>query len=411
MATTDIKDTAHPVDAPSVMRLLKRRPRLLALGEPTHGEDPLLHLRNDLFRGLVEEGGYRTIALETDCLAAQLVDDHVTRGTGTLDDVMEHGFTHGFGASAANRDLVRWMRTHNASRPTTDHIHFAGFDGPLEITGAESPRRALTALHTYLAPRVAPDLLPAASRLDDLLGPDTLWTNPAAMLNPKESHGLSPEAKELRLLTDDLTTLLATQVPAPGPRETWTRAHLHARTATGLLRYHAAMATPSEDRMAQLLALRARMMADNLLALTEHTPTLAHAHNAHLQRPRSTLHMAGRHHAWWSAGALVETHLNQDYAFLATALGTIPHRGVTTPSPTTLEGLLYDFPDTPYLIDAPRLSKALHDRPPTLRVSPYYGYAPLDPSHVASLDGIVFLRDIPQTQPGKGGTGRSQGGR
>lgn len=110
-------------------------------------------------------------------------------------------------------------------------------------------------------------------------------------------------------------------------------------------------------------------------------------------------------------GRLVETHLNQDYAFLATALGTIPHRGVTTPSPTTLEGLLYDFPDTPYLIDAPRLSKALHDRPPTLRVSPYYGYAPLDPSHVASLDGIVFLRDIPQTQPGKGGTGRSQGGR
>ncbi|MEU1512248.1 erythromycin esterase family protein [Streptomyces sp. NPDC005811] len=399
MATdTEIKDTAHPLDAASVMRLLARRPRLLALGEPTHGEDALLEARNDLFRRLIEQEGYRTIALETDCLAAQLVDDHITRGTGTLDEVMEHGFTHGFGASAANRDLVRWMRTHNASRPATDHIHFAGFDGPLEITGAESPRRALTALHTYLAPRVPKDLLPPASRLDALLGPDTRWTNPAAMLNPAESVGLSAEARELRLLADDFTTLLNTQLlPDPEQTETWIRAHLHARTATGLLRYHAAMATPSERRMSQLLALRARMMADNLLALTAQAPTLAHAHNAHLQRPESSLHMAGAHHTWWSAGALIAPHLNENYAFLATALGTIPHQGVTTPPPTTLEGLLYDLPPTPHLIDTARLTKTLADREPPVRVSPYYGYAPLDPSHVPTLDGIVYLRDVPQT--------------
>ncbi|MEU1183078.1 erythromycin esterase family protein [Streptomyces sp. NPDC005820] len=394
---TDIKDTAHAVDAASVMRLLGRRPRLLALGEPTHGEDTLLEARNDLFRQLIEHEGYRTIAIESDCLAAQLVDDYVTSGTGTLDEVMEHGFTHGFGASAANRDLVRWMRAHNETRPARDHVHFAGFDGPLEITGAESPRRALTGLHTYLAPLTDPALLPTPDRLDALLGPDTRWTDPAAMLDPTESCGHSPEAKELRLLTDDLTALLDTQVPEQGAREAWNRARLHARTATGLLRYHAAMADPSESRMSRLLALRARMMADNLLALTEHAPTLAHAHNAHLQRPESSMRMGGRHLSWWSAGALAETHLNKDYAFLATAIGTIPHHGVTTPPPTTLEGLLYDLPPTPHLIDAPRLFTTLTARQPAARVSPYYGYAPLDPSHLATYDGLVFIRDIAQT--------------
>src|SRR5215216_2036422 len=113
---TDIKDTTHAVEAAAVMTLLPARPRLLALGEPTHGEDTLLHVRNELFRQLVEQEGYRTIAIESDCMMGLVVDDHVTSGTGTLDEVMEHGFSHpdlGLGASAANRELVRWMRDHN----------------------------------------------------------------------------------------------------------------------------------------------------------------------------------------------------------------------------------------------------------------------------------------------------------
>lgn len=152
----DLKEIAAPLDAAAVSRLLPHRPRLLALGEPTHGEDALLRLRNALFRRLVEEHGYRTITLETDCLAGLLVDAYVTSGTGTLDAALEHGFSHGWGASAANRDLVRWMRAYNAraeeeGRPAAGRLRFAGFDGPLEITHAASPRPCLTALHAHLA--------------------------------------------------------------------------------------------------------------------------------------------------------------------------------------------------------------------------------------------------------------------
>src|SRR4051812_20126814 len=128
--TADIRDTVHGVEAAAVMGLFQDRPRLLALGEPTHGEAALLDLRNELFRQLVEQEGYRTIAIESDCLTGLVVDDHVTSGTGTLDEVMERGFSHGWGAFAGNRELVRWMRDHNVradddGRPSSERLRFA----------------------------------------------------------------------------------------------------------------------------------------------------------------------------------------------------------------------------------------------------------------------------------------------
>ncbi|MFF2813780.1 erythromycin esterase family protein [Streptomyces sp. NPDC058000] len=399
---TDIKDSVHAVEASSVMRLLPARPQLLALGEPTHSEDTLRELRNELFRHLVEQEGYRTIAIESDCLMGLIVDDYVTSGTGTLDDVMESGFSHGwFNASAPNRELVRWMRAYNDGRPASDRLRFAGFDGPLEMTGAASPRQALTALHGYLAARVEAELLPCTvDTLDRLLGADDRWTHPAAMRDPAQSAGQSAEAKELRLLADDLVALFDEQTPhliAATSREDWDRARLYGRTATGLLRYHFWMADTSPARMTRLVGLRDRMMADNLLALAERGPALIHAHNGHLQRDKSSMRMGDLRLEWWSAGALVSAHLGERYAFLATALGTIRHQGVDIPPPDTVEGLLYALPEDRCVVDAPRLATALGDTRPAPRVSPWFDYSPLDPAHLANTDGIVFVQDVPQT--------------
>ncbi|MEU7204070.1 erythromycin esterase family protein [Streptomyces sp. NPDC045470] len=399
---SDIKDTVHAVEAAAVMRLLPARPRLLALGEPTHGEDPLLDLRNDLFRQLVEQEGYRTIAIESDCVAGLIVDDYVTAGTGTLDDVMERGFSHGFGASTANRELVRWVRAYNAGRPASGQLRFAGFDGPLEITGAASPRQVLTALHGYLATWVDPDLLPCtAEALDQLLGTDERWTDPAVMTDPSRSVGRSPEARELRLLADDLEALLHAHTPhliAATSRDAWDRACLYGRTATGLLRYHFWMADTSPSRMTHLLGIRDQMMADNLLALADRGPALVHAHNAHLQRHKSSMRMWDHPLLeWWSAGAIVSARLGEEYAVLATALGSMRHREVGTPPADTVEGLLYTLPEDRYVVDAPRLATVLGDTPPAARVSPWFGYAPLDPAHLADTDGLVFVKDVPQT--------------
>ncbi|MEV5548629.1 erythromycin esterase family protein [Streptomyces sp. NPDC052309] len=398
---TDIKDTTHAVDAAAVMGLLPGRPRLLALGEPTHGEDTLLDLRNELFRQLVEQEGYRTIAIESDCMMGLVVDDYVTSGKGTLDEVMERGISHGWGAFAANRDLVRWMRAYNDGRPASERLRFAGFDGPLEFTAAASPRQALTALHGYLAARVDADLLPCtAETLDRLLGADDRWTDPAAMTDPSRSTGQSAAAGRLRLLADDLVALLDQQTPhllVTTSPDDWDRARLYGRTATGLLRYHHWMADTSPARMARLCALRDLMMADNLLAVASRGPALVHAQNSHLQREKSTMRLWQGPVEWWSAGALVSARLGKEYAFLSTALGTIRHRGVDTPAPDTVEGLLYALPEDHCLVDAPRLATALGDTPPAPRVSPWFGYAPLDPAHLADRDGIVFVKDVRQS--------------
>ncbi|MER7129626.1 erythromycin esterase family protein [Streptosporangium saharense] len=53
-----------------------------------------------------------------------VVDEYVMTGAGTLDDVIERGLSHGFGASPANRELVRRMRAHDEKHE--DKLRFFG---------------------------------------------------------------------------------------------------------------------------------------------------------------------------------------------------------------------------------------------------------------------------------------------
>jgi hypothetical protein len=68
---------------------------------------------------------------------------------------------------------------------------------------------------------------------------------------------------------------------------------------------------------------------------------------------------------------------------------------VDTPPPDTIEGLLYALPEDRYVVDARQLAAILGEVTPAARVSPWFGYSPLDPAHVAGNDGIVFVKDAP----------------
>ncbi|GHF72999.1 erythromycin esterase [Streptomyces mashuensis] len=393
--TASIRAAAHSFSGGALTALLSPTTRLLGLGEPTHGVEAFPELRNELFRHLVEHEGYRSVALESDCLAALAADAYVAGGAGTLDDAMSHGFSHGFGASPANRELLRWMRAHNERVAPRDRLRFYGFDGPLEITGAAAPRRALTALYDYLAGHL--DLAWSRETLDGLLGPDERWTHPDVMTDPARSAGRTEEAKELRLIADDLTALLAAHAPhltaATSPDAFWL-AGLYARTATGLLRYHAALADTAPTRFGPLLYLRDGMMADNLEAVVRREaprgPVLVFAHNAHLQRDRSSMAFAGQHLRWWSAGALVGSRIGDEYAFAATTFGS---RGDDVPAPGTPEGLLSALPHARAVIDPARLTTALGPEP-ARRVPADHTYASLDPATIDRADAVVFVREI-----------------
>ncbi|MEV0235880.1 erythromycin esterase family protein [Nonomuraea sp. NPDC050786] len=378
----DIKDTARLLDGAGVsafLRSLPAQPLLLGLGEARHFVGELGEVRNEIFRHLVEHEGYRSFAIESDCLMGLVVDDYLATGAGTLDDVMERGFSHNFGEFPANRELVRWMRAYNEEHD--EKLRFFGFDSPLEYWAA-SPRQALTGLYDLLD-----GPLPCTREtLDTLLGPDEPWSNEAAAMDPSQSIGQSADAQRLRLIADDLVALLDTQAPRLSAEDR-ERAELYGRTAVGLLRYHYWMADASPARWTRLSALRDAMMAANLRAIAEHGPALVFSSNLHLQRNKSVMSFGDQQLEWWSAGAITATRLGDRYAFLASAFGTV---GDDAPPPDTVEGVLSTLPWDQSLIDARGLAEAITE--PAPRVSRDFAYFPLDPAQLGMIDGIVFLK-------------------
>ncbi|WP_214412005.1 erythromycin esterase family protein [Sphaerisporangium fuscum] len=388
----DIKNTARPLDGAGVsafLRSLPARPLLLGLGEARHFVGELGEVRNEIFRHLVEHEGYRSFAIESDCLMGLVVDDYVRTGVGTLDDVMERGFSHGFGASPANRELVRWMRAYNEEHD--EKLRFFGFDGPLEYWAA-SPRQALTGLYALLDGPF-PSTVVTRETLDTLLGPDDGWANEAAAMDPSRSIGRSADAQRLRMIADDLVALLDTQAPQLSAEDR-ELAELYGRTAIGLLRYHYWMADASPARWTRLSALRDAMMAANLRAVAEHGPALVFSSNLHLQRNKTLMPFGDQQLEWWSAGAITAAHLGDRYAFLASAFGTALD---DTPPPDTVEGALSALPWDHSLVDVRRLAEAITK--PTPRVSQDFAYFPLDPAQLDLIDGIVFLKQVVWSGP------------
>jgi erythromycin esterase-like protein len=384
----------------SFLDSLPARPRLLALGEPTHGIDGLPRQRNRIFEHLVRHEGYRSIAVESDCLGGLIVDDFICGRTDSLGEAMKLGFSHGLGESEANTELVEWMAEQNRSREPEDKLRFYGFDAPTEMMYAFSPRAALLALHDFLDAHL--DAVPhRRDTIDALLGEDDRWTNPDAAMDPAQSVGGSQDVARLRLIADDLGAQLVSQMPhlvAATSRDDWWRAALRARAAAGLLRYHAAMADGSPERFGWLMRLRDAMMAENLLDIAAREarrgPTLVFAHNAHLQKDESSWDSMVGLFTWWSAGAIAAVPLGDEYAVLAMAFGEAPERGLAIPAPETVEGALAALPADGYVFTAKRLADAVGGAAPRTDHSPEQGYAPLDSGHLGGFDGVLFLREV-----------------
>ncbi|WP_103343635.1 erythromycin esterase family protein [Amycolatopsis sp. CA-126428] len=299
---------------------------LLAFGEPTHFEPAFARIRNELFARLAEHG-FRSIALETDRVAA-----------------LDGGFSHGFGEVPANRRLLDWLREYNetAGEPLTFH----GFDAPTEMFSAPSPRRYLEHARDHLGLDVD---------IAALTGDDERWSRSEAILDPAASPGASPEARELRVIADDLVAAL--YAAAPGLDAAWWRAKVHAVAGRGLLRYHAASAQPGDrdTRIARLAGVRAVLMAENLLDIraieARRGPTLVFAHNGHLQRSGS------------GAGAIVGALLGDRYTFVAGSLGHSEAIGLGEPAPDTYEGRLQRETETWKLAGLPHGRKRTDTKP------------------------------------------------
>ncbi|WP_272952538.1 erythromycin esterase family protein [Kribbella amoyensis] len=359
---------------------------LLGFGEPTHQEPAFGWVRNEVFAGLVETG-FSSIALETDRVAALLVDDFVRTGIGDLDAVMRDGFSHTFGELETNRALVRWLREYNAGVPVERRVGFHGFDAATEMMSAPSPRRYLEFGRDYLGLELD---------VAGLAGPDERWSCTEAIMDPASSPGDSAEADRLRVIADDLLTVLYTRAPeliAKTSRADWYRAETHLTTGLGLLRYHkqSAERLEQQERISRLSSVRDALMAQNLLDIRRveagRGGTLVFANNLHLQRNTSAWRLGGMDYTWSSAGSIVARLVGRQYAFVAGSLGRSEAVGLGEPAPDTYESFLQSRTTSWGLIPA-------KDVPPArtrTETTPEQGYFPLDQATVDGADAILHI--------------------
>ena len=335
---------------------------LLGLGEALHGGEDILLLRNRLFQRLVEMHGFSAIAIESSFVRARTVNEYITgRGQASYESVQEAGFSHGFGRLDANRELVEWMRHYNGDPSHRIKLRFYGFDSPTEMTGSDSPRQTLHRVLDFIAAIDSVSAQMHRERIDALLGQDPDWENPAAMMNPAMSIGLSPAATALRIATEDLISELHVRRPefvAKSDTTLFSEALHYASVARQLLNYHATVAGHSRDRTAVLLGMRDASMADNLAYMVSREcgrgNVLAFAHNSHLKRGKAQWQLGTDLLTWWPAGAHLNAIFGPRYAVIGSAVGESPANGIGRPEAGTLEARLTAMPGPARLIPTHR---------------------------------------------------------
>jgi erythromycin esterase-like protein len=132
-----VRQAARPItgvdrDYDPLLALVGADTRVVLLGESTHGTHEFYRERARITQRLVAERGFSAVMVEGDWPDAYRVNEYV-RGVGT-DRTAEQAlssftrFPEWMWRNAEVRDLVQWLRQHNASRPAEQRVGFYGVD-------------------------------------------------------------------------------------------------------------------------------------------------------------------------------------------------------------------------------------------------------------------------------------------
>lgn len=399
--TTAIEFKLDPTGIHRVVDTLPHDVRLLALGEPMHGAEEFLILRNLLFQTLATRHGYTAIAVESSFPRGFATDAYVQGVGDCYDSIKDSGFSHGFGSLDANRELIEWMRQANRNQCEHQPIRFYGFDSPTEMTVADSPRGLLAMALAGLAKLDAAIANDLKLQIESHLGNDGDWENPAAAFDHTKAIGLSDHAAHLRLHAEDLIQHLSQREPEWATREDaieFAHALRHATHARQMLMYHVGMARNGANRIADLLGLRDLMMADNLshilkIEQARNGKVLVFAHNAHLQRSPMQWQLGPHALTWWPAGAHMCARLGSAFVNLGAGVGQSEQNGLAAPEAGTLEALLTSSRTPAKIIaTAPAKPAATETISKRAAKSGNPTYFPLSAQSLGDFDFLVLLK-------------------
>jgi erythromycin esterase len=144
-----IRATAHPLGTTAAdgdlddlepLREIAGHATVVGLGGSTRQAHELLAVQHRIVRFLVEELGFRAVALEMSATVGHRLDEHIRTGTGTgPDDVVELlAAARPFWRFGEIVELVRWLRDHARDHPD-DPVRLLGADTDVADLGALAP--------------------------------------------------------------------------------------------------------------------------------------------------------------------------------------------------------------------------------------------------------------------------------
>ncbi len=182
--------------------------KIVGLSEGQHAAAEPLIFRNRLFKHLVEQLGFKAIAIESGIVESRVLNDYVTQGKGDFDAVLRQGFSYGFDTFRQNGELIRWMREYNARLPPDAvKVQIFGLDVPGSPGNLDAMRGPDTALliRTGIPPHGRPSGR-GANAAPGLKRSSLCSRTPMATVTLKE-----PERDALTAAIADLVSLMERQ--------------------------------------------------------------------------------------------------------------------------------------------------------------------------------------------------------
>ncbi len=104
--------------------------KIIGVTECVHDMLEPFQFRNVLIKELVESNQIHVIAIESGLPESRLAHDYILGKDIELDSVLTDGFSCIFGSLEPNKELLIWLRDYNMDKPSSEQVHFYGFDIP-----------------------------------------------------------------------------------------------------------------------------------------------------------------------------------------------------------------------------------------------------------------------------------------
>lgn len=231
--------------------------RVIGVGEGSHGTHEHFVLKARIFKALVQQYGFTTLAFESNMAGAEAINAYISGQSGDLQAAVS-GLGFKVWRTAEIRDLLTWMREYNAKRGGKPALTFVGVD--MQDPGGSA----------RLLAQLGPALKDAAA--------------PFAALEPYQIDALVQDGakRDTFVKQTDALVKAAAALPADAPR----RADVQALARTVQQAVLAATGQGTRDDF----------MAENMLAALKAHPqarAMLWAHNGHISKAPDPLSQTG----------------------------------------------------------------------------------------------------------------------